>query len=205
MSDNFLSTVAALRDLLNDRQRDADKLGILARSLRWHHAFDAADMDALLRLGELAQQKKGAGCWEVEQAVLEIMCEQASVEQTPFLSSVFYDNRKGKHSNDRRRLSLQALSVIAARTGHEVALRVLEEGLRHHKKDTRGWAIGFLLDSCVYLGRPLPQSVIDQLYFLVENDVSADVRVEAVMALASLNLVGDETVATVVVAASHNS
>jgi HEAT repeat protein len=86
---------------------------------------------------------------------------------------------------------LQALSNVAARSGDEEALRALEEGLNHHKKDTRGWAIGFMLDSYALLGRPLPPPVIARLRYLAENDIGSDVRVEAALALARLGLVDD--------------
>jgi hypothetical protein len=101
-------------------------------------------------------------------------------------------------------LALQALSGVAARSGSEEALLVLEEGLAHHKKDTRGWTIGFLMDSYGYLARPLPQSVVDRLHFLVDNDVSSDVRVEAVLALANMGLVDQKTVDEVVAVAGEH-
>lgn len=198
MSENFLNTVAAITELLNSSKRDANKLGLLARSLRWQRSFDGDDRVALLTLGQLVRQKKGAGCWEVERAVLEILCEQAQVEHIPFLVETFRRKTPGKHSNDRRRFALQALSGVAARSGSEEALRVVEEGLAHHKKDTRGWTIGFLIDSYRYLARPLPQSAIDRLHFLVDNDVSPDVRVEAVLALANLGLVDQKAVDAVI-------
>lgn len=198
MSDTFLSTVAAIDGELDRRRRDEQKLGLLARTLRWHRAPDAADLAAVLALGKRARRARGAGCWEVERAVLEILCERAEAAHVPFLVEVFQDRSRGRHSDDRRRLALHALSRVAAQSGHEEALRVLEEGLRHTKKDTRGWAIGFLLESYGSLGRTLPQSVLDRLRFLAENDVSPDVRVEAVTALAGLGLADEETVKTVV-------
>ena len=201
MSDTFLNTTATITAELNTQQRDREKLAVLARGLRWHRSLDANDMAALKTLIGVVQHKRGAGCWEVEQAVLEILCERAEVEHIPFLVETFRRKTPGKHGNDRRRLALQALSGVAARTGYEEALLVLAEGLTHHKKDTRGWAIGFLLDTYNYLNRPLPQDVIDRLRFLVDNDVSPDVRVEAVMALASLGLADQETVEAVVASA----
>ncbi len=204
MSKNFINTVTTITDLLNNSKRDADKIGVLARSLRWHTSFDDDDRAALLPLGQLAQQKKGAGCWEVERVVLEILCEQAQVEQVAFLVETFRRKTPGKHSNDRRRLTLQALSGVAARLGNEEALLVLEEGLVHHKKDTRGWTIGFILDSYGYLNRPLPQSVIDRLHDLKENDISTDVRVEAVMALAGAGLVDQNSVNEVIAIAQRD-
>ena len=200
----MLDTVAAITELLNRRQRDADKIGVLARALRWHDAYDSDDMAALLALGELVRRKQGPGCWEVERAVLEILCEQAGDEHVAFLGEVFHTAR-GRHGNDRRRLALQALSRVAACTGNQEALRLLEEGLAHVKKDTRGWAIGFVLDSYAHLGRPLPPSVIERLWFLAENDVSADVRVEAVMALAGVGLADDETVEGVLATAREQT
>ena len=201
--DNFLSTVAAISELLNSRERDDQKLGVLARSLRWRNAFAAADLTILVDLGKLAQSKKGPGSWEVERAVLEILCERAEVEHVPFLIQTFHYKARGRHADDRRRLALQALSEVAGRTGNQEALLVLEEGLAHVKKDTRGWAIGFLVESYRYLGRPLPEAVIERLRFLAQNDVSADVRVEAVTALASLGLVNETAVAAVVAMANQ--
>jgi hypothetical protein len=204
LSENFLNTVATITELFNSSKRDKDKLGLLARSLRWHRSFDADDRVALLALGQLVRRKKGVGCWEVERAILEVLCEQAQVEHVPFLVETFRRKTPGKHSNDRRRLALQALSGVAARSGSEEALLVLEEGLAHHKKDTRGWTIGFLMDSYGYLARPLPQSVIDRLHFLVDNDVSPDVRVEAVLALANMGLVDQKAVDAVVAGAGEH-
>lgn len=195
--DNFLSTVAAIRELLNSRERDEHKLGVLARSLRWGNYVEAASLAILLDLGKLARRKKGPGYWEVERAILEILCEQAEVEHLAFLVQTFHDKARGAHADDRRRLALQALSGVATRTGNQEALLVLVEGLDHVKKDTRGWAIGFLVESYRYLGRPVPPSVIERLRFLVQNDVSAEVRVEAVMALASLGLAEEATVAAI--------
>lgn len=203
--DNFLSTVAAVRELLNSRERDDHKLGVLARSLRWRKSFEAADLAVLLDLGELARRKKGPGSWEVERAILEILCERAEVEHVPFLVQTFRYKARGRHSDDRHRLALQALSGVAGRTGHQEALLVLEEGLAYIKKDTRGWAIGFLVESYRYLGRPLPQSVIERLRFLAQNDVSADVRVEAVTILASLGLAEETAVAATVAAAQEQA
>jgi|GEM_PF-1744732 len=203
MSDTFLNTTATITTELNSQQRDREKLALLARGLRWHRSFDADDMAALRALSGVVQHKRGAGCWDVEQAILEILCERAGVEHIPFLIETFRRKSPGKHGNDRRRLALQALSGVAARTGHEEALLVLEEGLVHHKKDTRGWTIGFLLDTYNYLNRPLSQTAIDRLHFLIDNDVSADVRVEAVMALASLGLADQETVDSVIAIAQR--
>jgi len=198
MSDTFLNTTATIAAELNSQQRDREKLAILARGLRWHRSFDADDIAALRALIGVVRHKRGAGCWDVEQAVLEILCERAEVGHIPFLVETFRRKSPGKHGNDRRRLALQALSGVAARTGYEEALLVLEEGLTHHKKDTRGWTIGFLLDTYNYLNRPLPQTAIDRLRFLVDNDVSPDVRVEAVMALAILGLADQNSVDAVV-------
>lgn len=194
MSDRFLSTIAALTKELSSQARDQERLGVLARSLRWQRPLAAHDLEALLALGELVKPGKDPGGWEVERAVLEILCEQAEVEHVPFLVRVFRHKARGKHSDDRRRLALHALSNVAARTGDEEALLVLEEGLNHYKKDTRGWAIGFLLDSYTLLGRALPQPVIARLRLLAENDVGPDVRVEATLALARLGLADAETV-----------
>ncbi len=205
MSNTFLDTITTITELLNGSKRDRDKLGVLARSLRWHKSFDADDLTALLTLGELAQHKKGPGCWEVERATLETLCELANVEQVPFLTQTFRRKTPGKHSNDRRRLALQALGGVAARSANEEALLVLEEGLNHHKKDTRGWTIGFLLDSYTFLNRPFPQSVINRLHILAENDISADVRVEAIMALAGMGLVDQQNVNEVIAAAQRDA
>ncbi len=203
MSKNFLSTINTITELLNSSKHDGDKLGVLARSLRWHKPFDADDRAALLALGQAVWPKKGAGCWEVERAVLETLCEQAQVEHIPFLTETFHRKSPGKHSNDRRRLALQALSGVAARTGNEEALLLLAEGLTHHKKDTRGWTIGFLLDTYHYLNQPLPPSVLDCLRFLVENDVSGDVRVEAITALASQGLANQNEIDDVITIARN--
>ncbi|MEW5957024.1 MAG: hypothetical protein AB1801_04825 [Chloroflexota bacterium] len=201
--DNFLSTVAAIRELLNSRERDEHKLGVLARSLRWRNAFEAANLAMLLDLGELARRKKGPGYWEVERAVMEILCERAEVEHVAFLVQTFHHKARGPHGDDRRRLALQALSGVAARTGNQEALLVLAEGLAHIKKDTRGWTIGFLVECYRYLDRPLPETVVERLRFLAQNDVSADVRVEAVTVLASLGLAEETALAAVMAMAQQ--
>ncbi len=203
MTETFLSTVTTITTELNSSQRNAEKLGLLARTLRWHRSFDADDKAALTTLSQLVPHKRGAGCWEVERALLETLCDQAGVEHLPFLTETFRRKTPGKHGNDRRRLALQALSTVAARSQNQEALAVLAEGLSHHKKDTRGWTIGFLLNTYHYLDRPLPQSVIDHLEFIVKNDVSADVRVEAATALAVLGLINQETVDAVIAAAQQ--
>ena len=186
MSNNFLNTIDTIVGLLNSQKRDADKLGVLARSLRWQSTLNADALAALPSLGQLAQAKKGAGCWEVERAVLAGMCDKAEMEQVPFLTQTFRRKTPGKHSNDRRRLALQALSGVAARSGNEEALSALAEGLAHPKKDTRGWTIGFLLDSYGHLGRPLHQPRIDRLPVLVDNSASSYVPFCAVMAVVLL-------------------
>ena len=200
MSERFVSTIAAITAELQRRPRDAETLGLLARGLRWQRSVDAEDLAALERLLELIRRKQGPGCWDVERAVLEIFCERAGAEHIQMLTNIFRQSAE-RHGNDRRRLSLQALSGVAARTGNADALRVLEEGLHHVKKDTRGWAIGFLVGSYESLGHPLPQSALDRLRFLMNHDTSPDIRVEAVTALAELGLVDLATVAAVVAAA----
>jgi len=204
MTEKILSTVATVTRELNSSKRNVEKLGALARGLRWHRQWDDQDLAALLALGKLAQDKRGAGCWLVEQAVLEILCDRAERDHVPFLSETFRRKTPGQHSNDRRRLALQALSGLAARTGDDLALYLLEEGLAHHKKDTRGWAIGFLMDAYLGLKRPLPPSAIDRLQFLVDTDISPDVRVEAVTALANLGLVDQYRVDAVITTARQN-
>jgi HEAT repeat protein len=201
----FVSTVVVLSQELNSPERDQEKLGVLARSLRWHEPLDREDMLALMGLGELVRRKWEPGGWEVERAVLEILCERAETDHIRFLIEAFRHRARGKHSNDRRRLALHALSRVAARTGDQEALLVLEEGLAHSKKDTRGWAIGFLLDSYGHLDRPVPESAVSRLRFLAENDISADVRVEAVMALARLELADEATVQAVVASAQEQA
>src|SRR6266508_5274155 len=128
MSERFVSTIAAITAELQRRPRDAETLGLLARGLRWQRSVDAEDLAALERLLELIRRKQGPGCWEVERAVLEVFCDRAGAEHVQMLINIF---RQGaaRHGNDRRRLSLQALSGVAARTGNADALRVLEEGL----------------------------------------------------------------------------
>jgi HEAT repeat protein len=202
MSERFVSTVAAILAELQRQPRDAETLGLFARGLRWQRSIDAEDLVALEGLLELIRRKQGPGCWEVERAVLEIFCDRAGAEHIQLLINIFRQNAE-RHGNDRRRLSLQALSGVAARTGDADALRVLEEGLSHAKKDTRGWAIGYLVGSYASLGHPLPQSALDRLRFLMNHDSSPDVRVEALTALAELGLVDPATVAAVVAAAGE--
>lgn len=203
MSEKFLSTVAIVTQELNSPERNQEKLALLSRALRWHRDYDAEDMAALTDLAKMVQNQQDTGAWDVEQAILETLCDLARVEHVPFLVETFQRRTPGKHSNDRRRLALQALSGVAARTNHAEALQVLAEGLFHYKKDTRGWTIGFLLDTYHYLDRPLPQAVIDRLRFMVTHDVSGDVRVEAITALAALGLADQKEVEAVVVVAQQ--
>ena len=202
MSEQFVSTVAAIIAELQRQPHDAETLGLFARGLRWQRSVDAEDLVALEDLLELIRRKPGPGCWEVERAVLEIFCDRAGAEHIQMLINIFRQSA-GRHGNDRRRLSLQALSRVAVRTADAEALRVLEEGLSHVKKDTRGWAIGYLVDSYESLGHPVPQSALDRLRFLMNHDTSSDVRVEAVMALAERGLADSATVAAVVTAAGE--
>jgi hypothetical protein len=205
MTHTILTTVRTLTDELNSRRRDPAKLGVLARTLRWYRAFDAEDLAALLALGKLVRRKRGAGCWEIERAILEVLCQRAEPEHVPFLVEVFRDKDNGRHSDDRRRLALQALSDVAAWSADREALLALEAGLNHPQTDTRGWAIGFVLDSYDRLGQPLPQGVIDRLRVLAANDASPDVRVEAVTALASQGLVDDDLVRAAVAGAKEQA
>jgi hypothetical protein len=204
MSERFVSTIAAITAELQRQPRDAETLGLFARGLRWQRSVDAEDLAALESILELIRRKQGPGCWEVERAVLEVFCERAGAEHIQMLINIFRQSGE-RHGNDRRRLSLQALSGVAARTGDADALRVLEEGLHHVKQDTRGWAIGFLVGSYESLGHPPPQSALDRLRFLMNHDTSPDVRVEAVTALAELGLVDPPTVAAVMAAGDKRS
>lgn len=203
MSEKYLSTVATVTQELNSPARNQEKLALLSRALRWHRDYDAEDMAALTDLAQMVRDQPDAEAWNVEQAILETLCDQARVEHVPFLVETFRRRTPGKHSNDRRRLALQALSGVAARTNNEEALQILAEGLSHYKKDTRGWSIGFLLDTYHYLDRSLPPAVIDRLHHLVDHDVSGDVRVEAITALAALGLADQKEVEAVVILAQR--
>jgi hypothetical protein len=201
MSKRFSSAITAVTMVLKQRPPDVETLGLLARALRWQSSSDADDLAALVDLWKLIQREPGPGDWEVERAVLEIFCERANADHVTWLITVF--RHSGRHGNDRRRLALQALSAVAARAEHEGALQILQEGLAHMNKDTRGWAIGFLAGSYAALGRPLPQSAIDRLRFLTEHDSSPDVRVEAATALAEAGLTDLATVEAVAATANE--
>ena len=205
MSDSFESTTATIRAELSGKQRNQEKLALLARGLRWHRTFDDEDMASLLELGKFVQRKRGAGCWDVERAILEILCERAEDAHIPFLVDTFQRNAPGKYSNDRRRLALQALSYIAVRSGNADALALLEEGLRHTAADTRGWAIGFMMDAYDKLDRPIPQSAIERLQELQTDDANGDVRVEAVKALVNVGMADLNTINVVVAIAQRGA
>jgi len=180
MSEKFLSNLTALKTALatdGDNGINAEKIGLLARALRWQPNFDAEELAALLKLGEFVQGKRGDGYWEVERAVYEILCDHAVSEHLPFLVKAYH--LRGTHADDRRRLALQGLSRLAALTGNVTALDILVDALSHNKADTRGWAIGFLTEAYFALRRPLPETVTARLRDLAKNDPSEDVRAEA--------------------------
>lgn len=204
MAESFMRTIASIRAELQKQpdDRNTELLGLLARGMRWQPAFDANDLAALMELWGAAKRTSGPGGWDVERAVLEIFCDRAVVEHVPWLIRVFRQSA-GQHGNDRRRLALQALTGVAARTGDETALQVLEEGLAHAKKDTRGWTIGFLVSGYAALGRPLPQSAVERLQALMQHDSSPDVRVEAATALADVGLADQSAVEAAVASAQE--
>lgn len=176
-----MSTAAAIEDTLNRREVNHEKLGQLARGLRWYSELDDDDLAALNELGESVQGGRGKGVWEVERAVYEILSAQGRSEHIELLTRAF--KVRGAHGDDRRRLALQGLSRVAGRTADPMALEALELGLNHQRSDTRGWAIGFTTNAYYSLGRPLTGTIIDRLKALAEDDPSPDVRAEAAMAL----------------------
>jgi hypothetical protein len=177
MTEKFLTTLAAIETALSTSPEEHDKIGLLARALRWHPDPDREDLDALLALGESVRGRRGDGVWEVERAVCEILCDHAAPEHLPFLIKAY--EFRGTHADDRRRLALQGISRIAAMTGDPTALETLASALSHNKADTRGWAIGFISEAYFALNRPLPQTIQMRLHLLAESDPSEDVRTEA--------------------------
>ena len=178
MTKKTLSTLTALEAALADPGDSAEKIGLLARALRWQSNFDAEDLAALRMLGEFVQSKRGDEYWEVERAVYEILCDHATPEHLPLLLKAYH--LRGTHADDRRRLALQGLSRLAALTGDSTALETLGAALSHNKADTRGWAIGFLADAYFALQHPLPNPILTRLRAIAQNDPSPDVRAEAV-------------------------
>src|SRR6266496_5900340 len=85
MSERFVSTVAAITAELQRQPRDAETLGLFARGLRWQRSLDAEDLAALEGLLELIQCEQGPGCWEVERAALEVLCDRAGAEHIQML------------------------------------------------------------------------------------------------------------------------
>ncbi|MDH5506059.1 MAG: hypothetical protein OEZ02_02430 [Anaerolineae bacterium] len=199
MSKIFLHTIASIKAEIAQPQGSSDKLGLLARGLRWHNHIETEEMAALMELAVYIQGSHAVDCWEVQRVVLEILTERAELLHLPYLLETFY--QKGKRGDDRRRLALKALSRVAAHTGDPQALQALESGLAHVKKDTRGWSIGYLMDSYSCLERPLPQTVVQRLHTIAAQDPSPDVRVEAVSALAQLGLADEQAVSAVLAAA----
>lgn len=177
MSEKFLSTLVALETALATSANEHDKIGLLARALRWHPEPDSEDLKALLAFGESILGNRSDGVWDAERAIYEILCDVAAPEHLPFLLKA-YDFR-GTHADDRRRLALQAISRLAALTGDPTALDVLKSALSHNKADTRGWAIGFIAETYFALQRPLPETILTKLRLLADSDPSEDVRAEA--------------------------
>lgn len=177
MSEKFLSHLISIQAALNEDNANTDKIGLLARALRWYPDPDQQDLTALIAFGESIQGQREAGYWEVERAIYETLTARATLEHLPFLLRAY--EVRGTHAEDRRRLALQGLSRIAALTGDETALETLASALSHNRADTRGWAIGFLTEAYFSLHRPLPEAIQSRLRWLAENDPSEDVRAEA--------------------------
>ncbi len=196
MSEKIIESIAKIEDLLLNDANESEKIGLLARGLRWQTAFDDQDLAALVKLAEGVRGKRGNGAWDVERAVYEILCEQASAGHTAFLKTAFH--MRGRQGNDRRRLALQGLSRIAAMTGDEAALETLEAALFHHNADTRGWAVGFLVSTFSPPERPMLASIAERLRIMAEEDPSKHVRIEAATALAETGLASTDFVDRIV-------
>jgi len=189
MSEKFLSNINALKAALiteDEAEMYADKIGLLARALRWYPEPDQEDLAALVALGESILGQRGNGCWEVERAVFETLSNHATAENLPFLINAY--EFRSTHAEDRRRLAMQGLSRVAALTGNETALDTLVSALSHNRADTRGWAIGFLAEAFFALGRPIPATIQTRFRWLAENDPSEDVRAEAEQVIKSTHV-----------------
>lgn len=187
MSEKVLETLAVISAEIEKATPNVEKIGLLARSIRWQKSFDKDDKAGLLELGTRLQQNPMDDAWVVERTIFEVLCTHAEPQHVPFLADAF--RMKGKHGDDRRRFALQALSSVLARFGDAAALEVLLKGLSHVKKDTRGWTIGFLMDGYLSQEDDVPDHVIKKLVDMMRNDKSPDVRVEASRALADIGFI----------------
>jgi hypothetical protein len=187
MSEKVIQALSIISEELSRPDPNTEKIGLMARSVRWQPSFDQEDKEALLDMGTRLQDERDPKAWIVERTILEILCGQAGPEHVEFLEGTF--KMRGKHGDDRRRFALQALSAVVARYDDARALAILEEGLSHTKKDARGWTIGFLVDSYQANHKPLPKRLVIKLNDMMVLDKSADVRVEASRALADIGII----------------
>lgn len=189
MSDKVRQTLEIISDELAKPSPNSEKIGLLARSVRWQKTFDREDKTKLIEMGVRLQDHPVEDSWIVERTIFEVLCEHAEPQDVPFLESAF--RMRGKHGDDRRRFALQALSGVVANYGDEKALDILEDGLSHVKKDTRGWTIGFLMDSYRASKKVVPESIVSKLVDMMKTDQSPDVRVEASRALADIGFIDE--------------
>lgn len=187
MSDKVQQALEIITQEFAKPNPNTEKIGLMARSVRWQKSFDREDKTKLIEMGVRLQESSIEDSWIVERTIFEVLCEQAEPQDVPFLEGAF--RKRGKHGDDRRRFALQALSSVVAKYDDAKALAILEDGLSHVKKDTRGWTIGFLMDGLLSLEGGVPERIVDKLADMMKNDKSPDVRVEASRALADIGFI----------------
>ena len=196
MSEKIQHSLDIISEEFEKTQPNVDKIGLVARSVRWQEKFDSDDLNNLVKLGEYLQENRLDDSWIVEQTVFEVLCEHAGPGHVQFLGKSA--RMKGKHGDDRRRFALQALSGLVAKYDDADALEILEEGLTHVKKDARGWTVGFLMNAYHGSEKAVPEHILLKLADMMKNDGSADVRVEAARSLADVGYIDENELQQVV-------
>lgn len=187
MSDKVREALEIITAEFAKSAPNAEKIGLIARSIRWQKNFDQEDKSELIEMALRLQENDINDSWIVERTIFEVLCEHAGPKDVAFLEGAF--RKRGKHGDDRRRFALQALSGVVAKYNDKKALAVLEKGLSHVKKDTRGWTIGFLMDGFLSQQSRVPNQIVTKLADMMKNDKSPDVRVEASRALADIGFI----------------
>lgn len=189
MSEKVQQSLDLISEEFEKPNPNAEKIGLMARSVRWQQSFDLDDLSSLVNLGQQLKEKRLDDSWIVEQTIFEVLCEHAEPEHVSFLGKSALI--KGKHGDDRRRFALQALSGLVAKYDDADALEILEGGLSHVKKDTRGWTIGFLINAYFGIEKSIPEHILLKLVDMMKPDASPDVRVEAARSLADIGYIDE--------------
>ncbi|MFQ5812174.1 MAG: hypothetical protein ACE5I2_03125 [Anaerolineae bacterium] len=110
-----------------------------------------------------------------------------------FLEEAFRYRRKyDGFTAGRRDASLEMAATIAARTGDERALALLQESLSHPTAKIRGVAAIVVYDTYEWLGCDMPQELVDRFWQMAEEDRGKKVRQTALAVLQRLGLISYE-------------